>query len=126
MSVKIRKRTDSKKVARFKRKKRIRGKLCGVPEKPRMVVFRSSRHMVVQFVDDMAGKTLASVSTISKGASVNKDAKPMDVAKGIGKSAAEKIMGQGIKSVVFDRNGYLFHGRVKALADAAREAGLKF
>jgi large subunit ribosomal protein L18 len=109
---------------------RIRRRVTGTVERPRLTVFRSVSHMYVQVVDDMSGRTIASASTVEpavKGA-LPKKATGGNVAgaKAIGKAIAERLLGQGVKRVVFDRNGFLYHGRVKAVADAAREAGLEF
>jgi large subunit ribosomal protein L18 len=113
--------------AREARKIRIRRKVSGTPERPRLVVFRSARHMDVQVIDDTQGHTLAAASTLSPELRGNLDGlKKMDVAKKVGALIAERCKAKGIESVVFDRNGFLYHGRVAALADAAREAGLKF
>ncbi len=116
------------KLKRRKRiKMRIRKNVFGTQERPRMSVFRSNKGMYVQLVDDLSGKTLISASSRRKKdeeepAAVNKT----DQAKQVGKLIAEKSLEKGISNVIFDRNGYLYHGRVKALADAAREGGLKF
>lgn len=107
-------------------KHRIRKKLSGTGERPRLVVFRSNKQIYVQFIDDAQGKTLAAVSSLDKTIADKKDINKTEQAKMVGKLAAEKSADAGINQVVFDRNGYLYHGRVKALADAAREAGLKF
>lgn len=107
---------------RNKIKTRIRGKISGTAERPRMTVFRSNKQIYVQLVDDLAGKTLASASSRGLEAQGDKTA----VAAEVGKAIAAKALQAGINEVVFDRNGYLFHGRVKSLADAAREGGLKF
>jgi large subunit ribosomal protein L18 len=109
---------------------RIRRRVTGTVERPRLTVFRSVSHMYVQVVDDMNGRTIASASTVEpavKGA-LPKKASGGNVAgaKAVGKTIAERLIGQGVKRVVFDRNGFLYHGRVKAVADAAREAGLEF
>lgn len=105
---------------RMKRKKRIRKKISGTPERPRLVVFRSNKSIYAQIVDDVAGRTLAAASSL-KLSGLTKD-----VAVQVGKEVAGKAKELGIEKVVFDRNGYLYHGRVKALADGAREAGLIF
>ena len=106
---------------RNKIKARIRGRISGTAARPRMTVFRSNKQIYVQLVDDLAGKTLVSAS--SKGiAGGNKS----EIAAKVGESIAKKALEAGISEVVFDRNGYLFHGRVKSLADAARNGGLKF
>lgn len=120
-----------KKVAREenRRKKhvRIRARIAGTAERPRLSVYRSLNNIFVQVIDDVAGTTLVSASTIDKEikTSVKKGAN-IEAAKTIGKKIAERAVAKGIKAVVFDRNGYLYTGRVKALADAAREAGLEF
>ena len=107
---------------RTKIKARIRGKISGTAQRPRMTVFRSNKHIYVQLIDDLEGKTLAAAS--SKGLEAN--GTKFEIAAQVGKAIAEKAQSAGISEVVFDRNGYLFHGRVKSLADAAREGGLKF
>jgi large subunit ribosomal protein L18 len=109
---------------------RIRRRVTGTIERPRLTIFRSVSHMYVQVVDDATGKTIASASTVEptvKGA-LEKKASGGNVAgaKAIGKTIAERLIEKGVKRVVFDRNGFLYHGRVKAVADAAREAGLEF
>ena len=100
---------------------RIRAKLAGTAERPRLNVYRSLNHIYAQVIDDQAGQTLVSASTIKAKTGGN-----VVSAKEIGKAVAELAVGKGIKKVVFDRGGYLYHGRIKALADAAREAGLEF
>jgi len=113
--------------ARLRRKKRIRKTIVGTQERPRMVVFRSHRHMECQVIDDGAGHTLVSATTTSKAfADEAKGLPKREVAKKLGALVAARCKEKGIETVVFDRNGYLYHGRVAALADAAREAGLKF
>ena len=111
----------SKIARRNKIKTRIRGKISGTAERPRMSVFRSNKGIYVQLIDDLAGRTLVAAS--SKGL---EGGTKIEVAARVGAEIAKKAMESGITTVVFDRNGYLFHGRVKSLADAAREAGLKF
>ncbi len=106
---------------------RIRKIVNGTPEQPRMTVFRSNKQIYVQFIDDLAGVTLATASSLDKevvaeAAGKNKS----EVAALVGKLAAQRAIEKGISTVAFDRNGYLYHGRVKMLADAAREGGLKF
>ena len=105
-------------------KYRIRKKLSGTSERPRMTVYRSNKQIYVQLVDDVKGETLLSASSKEKEIASQK-ANKIDQAKLVGKRVAEKATEKGIKEVVFDRNGYLYHGRVKNLADAARENGLK-
>jgi large subunit ribosomal protein L18 len=114
-----------KEFRRFRIKKRIRKIVEGTPDRPRMTVFRSCKAIYVQLIDDQAGKTLVSASSTEKGIKDQKGTKT-EMAKMVGKHVAEKAVQAGIDKVVFDRNGYLYHGRVKSLADAAREAGLKF
>ena len=114
-------------VGRERRKLRIRRKLSGTQERPRLTVFRTAKHIYAQVVDDVAGTTLAHASTLSKDVrdAIADDVKT-DAAKKVGIAIAKILLAKGIDKVVFDRNGYLFHGRVAALADAARAAGLKF
>jgi large subunit ribosomal protein L18 len=115
--------TKQKQQRRLRIKMRIRKRINGTAERPRMTVFRSNTGMYVQLVDDTKGTTLVSANT--KQLASKKSANIED-AKALGKAVAEKAVAQGITTVVFDRNGYLFHGKVKAVADAAREGGLKF
>ncbi len=110
--------------ARKRRHKRVRGKVSGTVERPRLVVTRSNRGIVAQLVDDLQGRTLASASWLQVKKSFKGDKKSQ--AAEVGKLLAESAKQAKIESVVFDRGGYLYHGRVKALADAAREGGLKF
>ncbi len=112
---------------------RIRRKLMGTPQRPRLNVYRSLNHIYAQLVDDMQGATLVAANSLERpegAAKGEKKARPtggnLAAAKQVGKSLAERARKQGISKVVFDRGGYLYHGRVKALADAAREAGLQF
>ncbi|MGD0525859.1 MAG: 50S ribosomal protein L18 [Polyangiaceae bacterium] len=114
-------------VGRERRKLRIRQKINGTSEKPRLSVFRSAKHIYAQVVDDVAGTTLAHASTLSRDVRSDvSEATKLDAAKKVGASIAKLLLAKGISKIVFDRNGYLYHGRVRALADAAREAGLKF
>jgi large subunit ribosomal protein L18 len=109
------------------RQERVRKRVRGTDEKPRLCVFRSARHIYAQVISDEAGKTLVSASTLS--AELRSDGakgKKVDVAKKVGELVARRCLEQQISQVIFDRNGFLYHGRIKALADAAREAGLKF
>ena len=113
--------------------KRIRRKLMGTPQRPRLNVYRSLNHIYAQLVDDMQGKTLIAANSLERPQGAAKGEKRLSrtggnlsAAKDVGKSLAERARKQGINKVVFDRGGYLYHGRVKALADAAREAGLQF
>ena len=113
--------------ARLKRKKRIRKKIHGTTQRPRLSVFRSARHIYAQIIDDTAGRTLAAASTVDQQA---KDApkfkNKVAAANFVGKLVGERALNQGIKEVVFDRNGFLYHGRVKSLSEGARKAGLIF
>lgn len=114
--------------SRQKRKKRVRKKVRGTPENPRLSVFRSSKNIYAQIIDDSASTTLVDASSLSKGISdeIRKKGGSKEGAVMIGKMIAERAIEKGIKKVVFDRNGFLYHGRVKALAEAAREGGLEF
>ena len=114
-----------KQIRRQKIRHKIRKKVEGSAEKPRLAVYRSNAEIYAQVIDDISGKTLATASSLDKALAKAKGSKT-DLAKEVGKMVAEKAVTAGIKQVVFDRSGYLYHGRVKALADAAREAGLKF
>ncbi|MFN0107621.1 MAG: 50S ribosomal protein L18 [Blastocatellia bacterium] len=104
---------------------RIRKKVKGTTERPRLAVFRSLNHIYAQVIDDVKGETLCSASSVEKNAGVSGGGN-IDAAKSIGKLIAERAKEKGINSVVFDRGGYIYHGRVKSLAEAAREAGLQF
>jgi len=117
----------SKEQARARRKQRIRKKISGTAQRPRLVVFRSNKHVYAQLIDDVAGVTLASASTqqlLKDGA--NEVTCNCDGAAQVGKAIAAVALEKKIEQVVFDRNGFIYHGKVKALADGAREAGLKF
>ena len=114
--------------ARLKRKKRVRKKIKGTLERPRLTVFRSAKHIYVQIVDDIAAKTLVDASSLQKdvrsqvqGKGGNKEGAAL-----VGEAIAKRALDKGIKKVVFDRNGFLYHGRVKTLADTARKQGLEF
>ena len=113
-----------KKEIRNRIHQRIRRKLAGTPERPRLAVFRSVAHIYAQVIDDTAGRTLVAASSVDKG--VRTKGGNVAAAKAIGKLVAERAKEKGIARVVFDRGGYQYHGRVKALADAARAAGLEF
>ena len=119
--------TNIRQQARVKRKKRIRKKINGTTQRPRLSVFRSARHIYAQVVDDTAGNTLAAASTMDKEAQTgSKFENKVEAAKFVGKLVGERALGKGIKEVVFDRNGFLYHGRIKSLSEGAREAGLVF
>lgn len=115
----------TKQERRYRIKKRIRKVVSGTAERPRLNVFRSNKQIYAQLIDDMSGKTLMAVSSLNKDF-VGAEGTKIEIAAKIGKAIAEKAIAAGISAVVFDRNGYLYHGRVKQLADAAREGGLKF
>lgn len=104
---------------------RIRKKVKGTPERPRLAIFRSLNHVYAQVIDDVNGVTLCSASSVEKSAGIGNGGN-IDAAKSVGKLIAERAKEKGISSVVFDRGGYIYHGRVKSLAEAAREAGLQF
>ena len=108
---------------RIKRHARVRGKISGTAERPRLSVFRSEKNIYAQIIDDVAGNTLVAASSVEKdfGPGSNKEA-----ARKVGKLVAERAVAKGIEEVVFDRGGYIYHGRVKELAEGAREGGLKF
>ena len=119
--------TNPKVISRMKRIKRIRKKISGTVECPRLRVFKSSKHIYAQLIDDVAGHTLATVSTLESGLdSDSKEGGKKGLAHKVGMMLAEKAKQQGIEKVVFDRGGYIYHGRVKSLSDGAREGGLKF
>ncbi|MDQ3031785.1 MAG: 50S ribosomal protein L18 [Myxococcota bacterium] len=112
---------------RAKRKRRVRKKVNGNTERPRLSVFRSAKHIYAQVIDDSRGQTLATASTLSKDVRGGVEEKnKSDAAKLVGQAIAKACKDAGIAKVVFDRNGYFYHGRIKSLADAAREAGLDF
>jgi large subunit ribosomal protein L18 len=119
--------TNPRAVARIKRQARIRKKIRGTSAQPRLSIFRSARHVYAQVIDDSLGQTLATASSVEKDF---KDQPKFESKKAaathVGKVIAQRALDKGIKKVVFDRNGFLYHGRVKALSDGAREAGLEF
>jgi large subunit ribosomal protein L18 len=118
---------NQRRLARMKRQVRVRRKVSGTEERPRLCVFRSSKHIYVQIIEDVTGRTLVTASTACKDIVDGvKSTGNIDAAKVVGQAIAKKALEQNIKQVVFDRNGFLYHGRIKALADAAREAGLSF
>ena len=114
--------SQDRKVNRLKRHRRVRVNVAGTAERPRLAVFRSLNHLYAQVIDDAGGRTLVSASTVALKANGN----GMTEAASVGKAIADKAKAAGVKQVVFDRGGFLYHGRIKALADAAREAGLEF
>jgi large subunit ribosomal protein L18 len=117
--------TKDKQLARARRHHRVRKLVTGTPERPRLAVFRSNKHITAQVIDDLNGRTIAAASTVEKdlkgGATGN-----IDAAKKVGALVADRAKSAGVTEVVFDRGGFLYHGRVAAVADAARDAGLKF
>ncbi|MDR0958104.1 MAG: 50S ribosomal protein L18 [Clostridiales bacterium] len=121
-------RKQARSVARVKRHLRIRNHLSGTPQRPRLAVFRSNKHIYAQIIDDAARKTLCAASTAEKAIAEPLSGKTWNTAAAtaVGKALAERAKEKGVSAVVFDRGGYVFHGKVKALADAAREAGLNF
>ena len=118
-------RIELKTIRRLRRRKGIRKNIIGFPNRPRMAVYRSLRHIYVQVIDDLTGRTLVSASTGDKGDKVSPSGN-CAAAAAVGREIGERAKKAGIESVVFDRGGRRYHGRIKALADAAREAGLKF
>lgn len=118
---------EKKKEGHLKRKTRVRKKITGTSERPRLNVYRSNKHIYAQVIEDISGKTLVAASTISKDIKDKlKKSRKTEAAKKVGEFVAKKAIAKGIDKVVFDRGGFLYHGRIKAVADGAREAGLKF
>jgi large subunit ribosomal protein L18 len=115
----------TKRERRLRIKRRVRKSISGTAERPRMSVFRSNKQISVQIIDDVTGKTIVSISSSVKEIA-EKNGTKMEQAEFVGQAIAEKAVAAGISEVVFDRNGYLYHGRIKSLADAARKGGLKF
>jgi large subunit ribosomal protein L18 len=122
MKLKMSKHTSERKVNRLTKKIRIRKTVSGTEERPRLVIFRSGKHMYAQVVNDVNGHTLVAASSLA----VETKSTGKDLAKEVGKEIAKVAIAKNIKTVVFDRNGYLYHGRVKSLAEGAREGGLNF
>ena len=116
---------ENKNATRLKRHTRVRKKVVGTPERPRLNVYRSTNHIYAQIIDDSAGRTLAAAASVDKKLGL-KSGGNIDAAKAVGRAVAEKAKEAGVTKVVFDRGGYLYHGRIANLADAAREAGLEF
>ena len=116
----------SKSEIRRKKHARLRNRISGTAEKPRLSVFRSNNHMYAQIIDDTVGNTLCAASTLDKDAKSLEYTDNVEAAAFVGKAIAEKALAKGIKEVVFDRGGFIYHGKIQALADAAREAGLEF
>ncbi|MDD3579784.1 MAG: 50S ribosomal protein L18 [Desulfobacca sp.] len=118
---------DRKQAARLKRKKRVRKKIFGSENRPRLTVFKSARHIYAQIIDDLHGKTLVAASTLSPELrDKTANLKGIDKARQVGVLVAQKAQQAGIQQVAFDRNGFLYHGRIKGLADSCREQGLEF
>ena len=118
---------ESRQKIREKKHSRLRNRISGTTECPRLAVFRSNNHMYAQIIDDTVGNTLVSASTLEKAVKDSVDhTNDVAAAASVGKAIAEKALAKGIKTVVFDRGGYVYKGKIKALADAAREAGLEF
>lgn len=115
----------TKRERRLRIKRRVRKSISGTAERPRMSVFRSNKQISVQIIDDITGKTIVSISSLVKEIT-EKNGNKSEQAEFVGQAIAEKAVTAGISEVVFDRNGYLYHGRIKSLADAARKGGLKF
>lgn len=117
----------SRAAARVKRHYRIRNRVSGTAQQPRLAVFRSNKHIYAQIIDDAAGNTIVAASTLEADiASKIEHTSTVEAAKIVGEAIAKKAMDKGITEVVFDRGGYIYHGKIQALADAAREAGLQF
>ena len=116
--------SQKRRIARLKRQARVRRKVRGTSERPRLSVFRSAKHIYAQIINDVDGTTLAAASTLDNGIDVSVKGN-VEAAKAVGTAVAQKALQKNITNVVFDRNGFLYQGRVQALADAAREAGLK-
>jgi large subunit ribosomal protein L18 len=116
----------AKQEGRERRKRRIRKKIDGSSARPRLSVFRSAKHIYVQAIDDSSGATVATASTLTATVKESLDGTKVDAAKAVGAAVAKVLLEKGVQEVTFDRNGYIYHGRVKALAEGAREAGLKF
>jgi large subunit ribosomal protein L18 len=116
----------NKLAGRARRKLRIRKKITGTTERPRLTVFRSNKQIYAQVVDDAEGKTLASATSLAIEQAPEAEANKSKLAEQVGEAIAQVCLGKGIKQVVFDRNGYIYHGRVKALAEGARKGGLEF
>jgi len=118
---------ESRTEVRLQKHKRVRNRISGTPERPRLAVFRSNKHMYAQVIDDVAGKTLVAASTVEKAAKADlAQTDTVEAAAYVGTLIAKRALEKGITEVVFDRGGYIYQGKVQALAEAAREAGLQF
>lgn len=122
MKIVLRKNTSSKVKGRLKKKLRIRKKVAGTAERPRLCIFKSAKHIYASLIDDDNGKTLMTLSSLNIDEKLN----GVDMAKKVGAELAKKAVASKVSAVVFDRNGFIYHGRVKSLADGAREGGLNF
>ncbi|MCS7000409.1 MAG: 50S ribosomal protein L18 [Bacteroidota bacterium] len=111
---------------RLRRKKGIRKKIRGTPERPRLNVYRSLKHIYAQIIDDTVGRTLVSASSLDKELNLDGKLPKVEISRAVGRLLAQRAMAAGITTVAFDRNGFLYHGRVRALAEGAREGGLQF
>ena len=118
--------TNPKTTARAKRVSRIRKKITGTSDRPRLRVFKSNKHIYAQIINDETGRTLITMSTVDKGFEASEEKRKSGAAKKVGIVLAERAKAAGIEKVVFDRGGYIYHGRVKSLSDGAREGGLDF
>ncbi len=118
--------TNPKTTARAKRVRRIRSKISGTSDQPRLRVFKSNKHIYAQIIDDQSGKTVASMSTLDKAYQDSEDKSKIGTAKQVGILLAEKAKNAGVSKVVFDRGGSIYHGRVKSLSEGAREGGIQF
>ena len=114
--------TNVREMARIRRHRRVRKKIVGTPERPRLAVYRSNRHIYAQVIDDVSGRTIASASSLAEAGKGD----PKEKAKAVGKAVASAAKSAGISSVTFDRGGFMYHGRVQAVAEGAREGGLEF
>jgi large subunit ribosomal protein L18 len=114
--------TNVKQQGRMRRHRRVRKKIVGTPERPRLAVYRSNRHIYAQVIDDVAGRTVASASTLGDAG----EGDPKEQAKAVGKAVAAAAKDAGVNTVTFDRGGFMYHGRVQAVAEGAREGGLEF
>src|SRR5919206_2314944 len=119
-------RADTPRARRLHRHRRVRARVSGTPQRPRLAVFRSLEHIYAQVIDDTSGRTLVAASTLEPSIKAELKGTKTERARAIGRTVAERARAKGIEAVVFDRGGFLYHGRVAALADGAREAGLKF
>jgi large subunit ribosomal protein L18 len=118
---------NQRQLARLKRKRRIRKKMTGSQQRPRLCVYRSAKHIYAQLIDDSQGRTLAAASSLEETVKSSKEIKDkMKTANMVGKLIAQRALDKGVKQIVFDRNGFLYHGRIKAVSEGARETGLEF